>query len=82
MLVLSWSQGQSVQVSHLLLVLALSDEARLDAVARLQEGAALRQLARVMCHDAGHVARDQRRHGAVDLLRTDIQVSCCVGAQW
>lgn len=54
---------------HLLLVLALGDEARLDAVARLQEGAALRQLARVVRHHARHVACDQRRHRAVDLLR-------------
>lgn len=59
--------------TDLLLVLALGDEARLDAVARLEEGAALRQLARVVRHDARQVARDQRRHRAVDLLRTSLQ---------
>lgn len=54
--------------SDLLLVLSLSDEARLNAVAGLEEGAALRQLARVVRHYAGNVARDQGRDAAEDLV--------------
>lgn len=53
----------------LLLVLPLRDEARLDAVARFEEGASLRQLARVVRHDAGRVAGQERRQRAAHLQR-------------
>ena len=44
-----------VTAAHLLLVLALREEARLDAALRLNEGAALRCLRRVVREDARHV---------------------------
>lgn len=52
---------------YLLLVLALREEARLDAVAGLKEGAALGELTRLVRQHAGRVARDQRRDRAVQL---------------
>lgn len=50
--------------THLLLVLPLCHKASLNAVPRLEEGSSLRQLARVVSHDAGQVAGQKSCSGA------------------